>query len=255
MIDSHAHLNFEAFKGDLDRIINDAKAAGVQNVVSICTRLDELSEIKEIADRYKDYVYHSVGVHPDYAQETLKKYSVDDIYDVLVKESDAVAIGECGFDFRNGDELRNEQREVFDAHIDASIATDKVLVVHTRDAESNTKEALSVRKDLEKVIVHCFTGTMDFARFVLDRGCYISFSGIVTFKNAKEIQEVARFVPFDRMLVETDAPFLAPTPMRGKVNEPSYVMHTAQFIAGLKGVSVEDLDAHTTQNFKKLFFC
>jgi len=254
MIDSHAHLNFGVFKEDLDRIIDDAKSVGVRGIVSICTKLDEVCEIKTIAGQYNAYVCYSIGVHPDYADVTLKTYSVDKIYDMLISEKDAVAIGECGFDFRNGDEQRQSQREVFNAHVNASVDTNKVLVVHTRNAEEDTKDVLSSKDSIKKVILHCFTGSMDFARFALDKGYYISFSGIVTFKNARDLQDIARFVPLDRMLVETDAPFLAPVPMRGKVNEPSYVMHTAAFIADLKGVSIEDVDAYTTQNFKKLFF-
>ena len=253
MIDSHAHLNYPELRNAIDEIIQRAKGAGVDGIVSICTKLEEISEIKTLVNKYPDYLWYSIGIHPDYARSELAKYGEESIYNTLISDGAAVGIGECGFDFRNGDSEKKEQRKVFQIHIDAAIKNGRVLIIHTRNAESETKSVLLENKSLQKVLIHCFSGTREFARFALDMGYYISFSGIVTFKNAKEVQEVAKFVPTDRLLIETDAPFLAPTPLRGKANEPSYVRYTAEYIAKLKGISVEDLSEITTDNFKKIF--
>lgn len=252
VIDSHCHLNY--LKCDdsysLDQVIQQAHAEGVEKIVTIGVRWHELDEILAIADRYEQ-VYASVGVHPselDSHQPSLEELIAKS------RHHKCVAIGETGLDYHYNDESTYSlQKDKFVTHIHAGIATQKPIVVHTRSAKQDTLDILRAEQ-VEKCggILHCFTEDWDMAKQVLDLGMYISFSGIVTFKNAQDIQAVAKQMPLDRLLIETDAPYLTPVPYRGKPNYPHHVVHVAQFIAELRGISVETVAEQSYHNTKLL---
>ena len=252
LIDSHCHLNYEGLADRQEEVLAAARARGVQGFLNISTRQKEWGEVVGAAERHPD-VWASIGVHPHEAD------AHPDLGAAALVEAAAhprvIAIGECGLDYYYDKSDRAAQRERFGAHIEAARETGLPLVVHTRDAEDDTADILSreVGKGGVAGVLHCFTGSADLARTALDLGFYISLSGIVTFKNAADLQETAKFIPEDRLLVETDAPFLAPVPNRGKVCEPACVADTAACVAGLRGVELDDLARTTTANFFRLF--
>jgi len=253
LADSHCHLDrldFAALGGDLDTAIATAHAAGVDYLLSISVDLDSLPGVLAIAERYPD-VYASVGVHP--AEQVAHEPGVEQLA-ALSRHPKAVAIGETGLDYFHCKGDTEWQRERFRIHIRAARLTGKPLIVHSRDAREDTLRILA-EEGAAGVggVMHCFTEDWDTARRALDLNFYISFSGIVTFHNAKALREVAARVPLDRTLIETDAPYLAPTPHRGKTNQPAYVRHVAELIATLHNLSVEEVAAATTNNFLKLF--
>ena len=254
IIDSHAHLNYPDLVNRLDSVIENAKLVGISDIVTISTKVSDLEQIRSIKDKYSDIVHYTVGIHPDYANIDCNNYSEDEIRKYFLERDDFVGIGETGLDYHFTTDYIDIQKKNFEFHINLAVELDKVLVLHTRDAEADTYDILKHRTDLKKLIVHCFSGSMDFAKKMLDLGHYISFSGIVTFKSANEIREVAKYVPLDRILIETDSPFLAPVPFRGKVNEPSYVKNVGVLMSELKGVNESDFFEIVHQNFKKIFF-
>ena len=252
LIDSHCHLNYEGLVERQDEVLDNARSRGVAGFLNISTRQREWADIVGVAERNAD-VWASVGVHPHEADVHPDLGAA-----ALVEASShsrVIAIGECGLDYYYDKSDRTAQRERFEAHIEAARRTGLPLVVHTRDAEDDTAEILgkAVEQGGVKGVLHCFTGSQDLDRKALDLGFYISLSGIVTFKNAADLQDTAKIVPEDRLLVETDSPFLAPVPHRGQKCEPAFVADTARFVAGLRGVDVETLAEQTTDNFFKLF--
>jgi TatD DNase family protein len=252
LIDSHCHLNYEGLVERQDEVLDAARARGVAGFLNISTRQKEWGAILATAERNPD-VWASVGVHPHEADAHPDLGAT-----ALAEASDhpkVVAIGECGLDYYYDKSDRGAQRERFQAHIEAARSTGLPLIVHTRDAEEDTAEMLGAATKQGGVtgVLHCFTGSADLARKALDFGFFISMSGIVTFKNARELQETAKQVPLDRLLVETDAPFLAPVPNRGKTCEPAFVADTAAFVADLRGESLDTLADATTANFFRLF--
>jgi TatD DNase family protein len=252
LIDSHCHLNYEGLVERQAEVLENARERGVSGFLNISTRKSEWDDIIAAADRYAD-VWASVGVHPHEADSHPNLGAA-----ALVEGANhpkVIAIGECGLDYYYDKSDRDAQRERFRAHIEAAGQTGLPLVVHTRDAEEDTAEILgeAVRQGGVTGVLHCFTGSADLARKALDLGFFISLSGIVTFKNAQDLQATAKWLPADRMLVETDAPFLAPVPHRGQKCEPAFVADTATFVAGLRGESAEGLAETTTQNFFGLF--
>lgn len=252
LIDSHCHLNYDGLAERQEEVLASARARGVTGFLNISTRQDEWSAVVGAAERHPD-VWASVGVHPHEAD------SHPDLGAAALIDASAhprvIAIGECGLDYYYDKSDRAAQRERFLAHIDAARETGLPLVVHTRDAEDDTAEMLAreVAKGGVTGVLHCFTGTANLAHKALDLGFYISISGIVTFKNAKELQETAKIVPQDRLLVETDSPFLAPVPHRGQTCEPAFVADTAAFLSDLRDVPLEELASATTANFYRLF--
>ena len=252
LIDSHCHLNYEGLAERQSEVLDAARARGVAGFLNISTRQSEWGDVIGAAERERD-VWASVGVHPHEAD------SHPDLGASVLVEAAAhprvVAIGECGLDYYYDKSDRASQRERFGAHIDAARQTALPLVVHTRDAEADTAEILTreVGKGGVTGVLHCFTGSAALARTAIDLGFYISISGIVTFKNARDLQETAGQIPSDRLLVETDAPFLAPVPNRGKTCEPAFVADTAAFLAELRGEPLEQLASTTTANFFRLF--
>ena len=251
-VDSHCHLNYPGLVEDQPGVIARARDAGVTAMLSISTRASEWPAVIALAAREPD-IWATVGIHPHEAD------SHPDIETARLVEAAehprVVGIGETGLDFYYDKSDRDRQRTNFRHHIAAARQTRLPIVVHTRDAEADTlgilKEELG--KGAFSGVIHCFTASADFGRAALDLGFYISLSGIVTFKNAADLAEFAKEIPEDRLLVETDAPFLAPVPKRGKTCEPAFVAHTAAFVAERRGVSYEALDAVTTANFYKLF--
>ena len=252
LIDSHCHLNYEGLVERQDEVLDNARAREVAGFLNISTRQREWKDIVRLAEREPD-VWASVGVHPHEADAHPDLGAA-----ALVEGADhprVIAIGECGLDYYYDKSDRSAQRERFEAHIDAARQTGLPLVVHTRDAESDTAEILTeaVRQGGVTGVLHCFTGSAELARKGLELGFFISLSGIVTFKNAADLQQIARWLPSDQMLVETDSPFLAPVPHRGQKCEPAFVADTASFVAGLRGEKPEQLAETTTANFFRLF--
>ena len=256
--DSHCHLNFPELKGDLVQIRQAMQAAGVDRAMVICTTLEEFDEVHSLALSYDNF-WCTAGVHPD--NEGVREPSLDDLLSRAALPK-VVGIGETGLDyFRLGERSVADmawQRERFRIHIRAARQTAKPLIIHTRSASKDTLEILREEGEDAGIgsaggVFHCFTETQDVARAALDLGFYISFSGILTFKNAADLREVASFVPMDRMLIETDSPYLAPMPYRGKTNNPSYVPLVAQQIAELKSLPIETVAEVTSLNFEQLF--
>lgn len=252
LIDSHCHLDFSELAADRAGVLARAKAAGIDGMVTISTRVKRFDEIRVIAEENPE-VWCSVGTHPHHADEELDIFAEDLIR--LSEHPKCVAIGEAGLDYFYDNAPKDAQETGLRRHIAASRITGLPLVIHSRSADVHMAGILAeeMGQGAFPFVLHCFTGAADLARKALELGGYISFSGIITFKNAEEIREVARFVPSDRYLVETDAPYLAPVPHRGGTNEPSFVAHTAAKVAEVRGITLEQLGAETTENFFRLF--
>ena len=252
LIDHHCHLDFPDFASDLDGVVARAGAAGVGLMVTISTRIRQFEQILGIAERYGN-VFCSVGTHPHNAHEELD-IPVEEIVR-LARHPKVVAIGEAGLDYFYDNSPRAAQAEGFRRHIAAARKTQLPLVIHARDADEDTAAILEeeTAKGAFPAVLHCYTGGMDLARRGLALGLYVSFSGILTFKRSDALREVAAGVPLDRLLVETDAPYLAPGKFRGKRNEPAYVAITAAELAKVKGVSQAELAQATTENFFRLY--
>lgn len=249
-VDSHCHLSFPELGGDLAGILDRMKAAQVEAALTVCTTLEEFPRVLATA-RSAGNLVASVGVHPDTTGAT--EPTVDRLLE-LADDPKVVAIGETGLDYYRLPEPLDWQRERFRVHIRAARACGKPLIVHTRAAAEDTL-SLMREEGADRVggVMHCFTESAEVARQAMDLGFHISFSGIVTFKNAQELQAAARRVPLDRLLIETDAPYLAPIPYRGRTNEPSYVPHVARKLAELHGLDVSVIGTETTKNFYRLF--
>ncbi len=251
-IDSHCHLNYKGLVENQQAVLDRARAAGVGLMLNISTRVSEWDEVIGLAEREVD-VMASVGIHPHEAD-----LHPDVHADMLVAKAahpKVVGIGETGLDYYYDHSDRERQRESFRAHIAAARETQLPLIVHTRDAEQDSLDILSeeMAKGRFPALIHCFTASREFAESVLDLGLHISLSGIVTFKNARDLQETAQLVPLNRLLIETDAPFLAPVPHRGRTCEPAFVADTAAFLANLRGESIEQVAEATADNFLHLF--
>lgn len=252
LIDSHCHLDFPELTSDESGVLARARTAGVAGMLTIGTRLDQFERVRAIAERH-EHVWCSVGVHPHEAKEEGQR--TPDRLIEATHHPKVVGIGETGLDFYYEHSPRDEQAESFRAHIAASRQTGLPLIVHTRNADAETGDILEEEhgKGAFPGLIHCFSSGRAVAERALALGLYISISGIVTFKAAEELRAIVRDVPLDRLLVETDAPYLAPIPKRGKTNEPAFVAHTAAKVAELKGVSLAELEATTTDNFFRLF--
>ena len=252
LVDSHCHLNYEGLVEDQQAVLERARQAGVKAFLNISTRQREWADVVRTAEREPD-VWASIGIHPHEADQHA------DLGEAALLEAAAhrrvIGIGESGLDYYYDKSDRAVQRGLFRTHISVARKTGLPLIVHTRDADEDTAEILAdeMEKGAFPALIHCFTASAEFGRKVLDLGLTISISGIVTFKNARELQEFASEIPEERLLVETDSPFLAPVPHRGKTCEPAFVRNTAEFVAQLRGESVEALGANTTRNFYALF--
>ncbi|XVJ69967.1 MAG: TatD family hydrolase [Rhizobacter sp.] len=251
-VDSHCHLNFPELRSNLADIRVGMAQAKVDRALCICTTLEEFEQVHELATSYDNF-WASAGVHPD--NEGVQEPTLQDLLERAALPR-VVAIGETGLDYYrlNGCSIADMawQRQRFRVHIEASRKTGLPLVIHTRSASEDTLAILR-EEGAQNGVFHCFTETMEVARAALDMGFFISFSGILTFKSARDLQEVARFVPLDRCLIETDSPYLAPHPFRGKTNSPAWVPYVAQELAQLKGCSVAEVADATSANFDRLF--
>ncbi len=249
-VDSHCHLDFPELAGRLPEVLDRMRDARVTHALCISVELDDFPRVRALAEAH-DHLFASVGTHPDYPD--IREPTVDELV-ALADHPKVVAIGETGLDYYRLTGDLEWQRERFRVHIRAARETGKPLVIHTRAAAADTLAVMrEERADEVGGVMHCFTETWEVAAAAMDLGFCISMSGIVTFKNAATLHDVARRVPLDRLLVETDAPYLAPVPHRGKTNEPSYVAHVAARVAALKGLAVEDVGAATTDNFFRVF--
>ena len=252
LIDSHCHLDFPDFASELDAVVARATAQGIGRIVTISTRVKRHGELIAIVERFPD-VYCSVGTHPHHAQEEPDVGTGE-----LVKRTrhpKVVAIGEAGLDYHYLNSPRELQEKGFRAHIAAARETKLPLVIHSREADADVAQILTEEtgKGAFPAVLHCFTGGRELAMTAIDLGLYISFTGILTFKNSQNLRDIAKDLPADRILLETDAPYLAPGPYRGKRNEPAFVVETAKVLAGVRGVSPDEIARQTTENFFRLF--
>ena len=254
-IDSHCHLDFPEFQSRLPEVLANMKSANVSHALCISVDLPDFPKVLKLAQDHA-HLYASVGVHPDY--EDTPEPSFDFLVETALKHPKIIAIGETGLDYYRMGERSYEsmewQRERFRTHIRASVASHKPLIIHTRSASVDTIQILK-EEGADRIggVMHCFTESLDVAKAAMDLGFYISFSGIVTFKSAKDLQDTCLKVPLERMLIETDSPYLAPIPYRGKTNEPAWVAKVGEFIANLKGLPLDELAKATSQNFYDCF--
>lgn len=252
LVDSHCHLNFPDYKTDLKDVIHRAREAGVSVMQTICTEVAEFEEVYAIAEA-NEGVYASVGVHPN---DSGKQEMVDSKWLIdQCSRKKVIGIGETGLDYHYETTDREHQKISLYQHIIAARETGVPLIIHTRNADADTAAILSaeVPKGNVRGVLHCFTSSKELAEKAIELGFYVSFSGIISFKTAAPLHEVIRALPLDRLLVETDAPYLAPVPFRGKRNEPAHVVHTNRILAGIKGISEEECARITTENFFRLF--
>lgn len=250
LIDSHCHL--DRLEISVEEALQNAKNNDVNYFLCVCIDLDNFTKVLTIAETYQN-IFASVGVHP--TEKILEEPTAEKLI-TLAQHAKVIALGETGLDYFHQDTTPELQQERLRNHILAAKQVNKPLIIHTRQARQDTIAILKNEKaDEVGGVMHCFTEDYEMAKQAMDLNFYISFSGIVTFKNAKELQEVAQKIPLDRMLIETDAPYLAPVPYRGKSNQPAYVKYVAEYIAQLRGVSTEEIAEATTENFSKLFKC
>ena len=257
IVDSHCHLDFKDFNDDRQKIIERAKSKDVEFLLSISVDLENFDKIHKIASENNN-IWCTTGIHPNNVNENPSEFNVDKIYNKInenIKFEKVIGIGETGLDFFRNANNRVNQIESFNLHLEISGKNNYPTIVHTRDAEKDTIFCIKngVKKFSSKGLIHCFTSTKEFAKFALDQGFYISFSGIITFKNVNDLLEVVKYVPLDRILVETDSPYLAPAPFRGKRNEPSYVRYTVEKISEIKKMTIPEITRITTNNFFNLF--
>jgi len=252
LVDSHCHLDFPELSADLGAVLSRARAADVGLMLTISTRVRRFAELEAIVEAHGD-VFCSIGTHPHHAAEELDVTTAELV--AIARHDKVVAIGEAGLDYHYDHSPRDAQEKSFRAHIAAARETGLPLVIHARDADADIARILEEEsaRGAFPFVLHCFTGGPDLARRGLALGGYVSFSGVVTFKTAAALRDIALAIPSDRLLVETDAPYLAPEPLRGKTNEPAYVVHTAARLASLRGVSVTELGRLSTNNFFSLF--
>ena len=253
IVDSHCHLDFSELFNQLEEVIHRAESNQVKCFLTICTTLESFERIKLIINKYKN-IYGTFGIHP---HETKKFTNIDSkfILDLKKKYKMVIGIGETGLDFYYNYSDKKIQIKSFIEHIHAASELNIPIIVHSRNAEIDTYEIIKseIKNSNLKVLIHCFTGSKNFAKKLLDLNCYISLSGIITFKNSAELADTASYIPIEKLLVETDSPYLAPLPYRGKTNEPSYIIQTIEKLSKIKKISKESVIENTTKNFKELF--
>ena len=251
MIDSHCHLDHEPLLSNLESVIERSKSVGITKILTICTTLNSFNKIKEIVQK-DEIIYGTYGIHPHEVKNNTVNSEL--IINEIKNNNKIIGVGETGLDFYYNHSDKETQIKSFSEHIEASIKLDIPLIIHSRNAENETLKILNKYKNNNlKILMHCFTGSKKFAENLLDLNAYFSASGIITFKNSLDLQETFKFIPLDKLLIETDSPFLAPEPNRGKKNEPSFVKFTGEKLADLKNIKFDDLINFTTNNFNKLF--
>lgn len=252
MIDSHCHLDHEPLYEDLVNVINRSKLVGIKKLLTICTTLESFEKIKEIVNK-DEIIFGTFGIHPHETNQN-KVLSSEIIHQISINKK-IIGIGETGLDFYYNHSDKIAQINSFREHIIASIETNKPLIVHSRNAEVETFDILNdYKKDNLKILMHCFTGSKEFAEKLLTLNSYFSASGIITFKNSTSLQDTFKILPLEKLLIETDSPYLAPIPNRGQKNEPSFIKYTLNKLAELKNINPLEMDIQTTNNFNRLFF-
>jgi len=251
MIDSHCHLDHQPLQENLSDVISRSKEIGITKLLTICTTLDSFENIKDIIEK-DQMIYGTYGIHPhETGNNQVDKQTIIKCVNENVK---IIGIGETGLDFFYNHSDKARQIDSFKAHIEASIELNKPIIIHSRDAEKDTFEILSSYKNEKlKILMHCFTGSLEFSKKLLTLDAFFSASGIITFKNSTNLQNTFKTIPLDKLLIETDSPFLAPVPMRGKKNEPSFIKYTLEKLSTIKETTVEKMSKITTNNFNKLF--
>lgn len=251
LIDTHSHIDMKDFEGDLENVISNAKNSGVKNIIIPSVDRNSFEKVIDISNEFKN-VYCALGIHPTEAQK-VKESDFEDIIK-LSKNEKVVAIGECGLDYYWDKTFIEEQKTVFKKQIEIAKKIQKPLVVHDREAHKDTFDLITENTNGEiDVVMHCFSGSLEFAKECIKKGFYIAIGGVITFKNAKKIHEVAKNIPLENLLLETDAPYLTPIPYRGKRNEPAYVKFVAEEIAKIRRISFDEVAEITTQNARKVF--
>ena len=252
MIDSHCHLDHEPLLSDLSNVIQRSKDVGIEKLLTISTSFESFARVKELINR-DEMIYGTIGIHPHESSKNI--ITSKKIIEHLNENSKIIGIGETGLDFYYNNSDKLNQIKSFENHILASIELNLPLIVHSRNAETDTFNILNNFKNYNlKILMHCFTGSHEFANKLLDLDSYFSASGIITFKNSSELRKTFSFLPNEKLIIETDSPFLAPVPMRGKKNEPSYIKYTLEKLAEIKNISLDEMDKITSDNFNKLFF-
>ena len=252
MIDSHCHLDHEPLKSDLSNIIKRSKDVGIEKLLTISTSVESFEKIKNIINE-DEIIFGTIGIHPHETDNN--EISIDYIVKNFEENPKIIGIGETGLDFYYNNSDKEKQIKSFKKHIEASIKTNSPLIVHSRNAEDETFEILNkYQGEKLKILMHCFTGSKNFAEKLLKLNAFFSASGIITFKNSMDLQETFKILPLEKILIETDSPYLAPVPNRGKKNEPSFLSYTAQKLADIKDVSKKEITKITTKNFNNLFF-
>ena len=253
IIDSHCHLDYPDLYENLEEVVKRAELNNIIKLLTICTTLESFEKIKLIIEKYKN-IYGTFGIHP---HESKKYMNVDSkfILNLKKKYKKVIGVGETGLDFFYNYSDKKIQKKSFIEHISAASQLNIPVIVHSRNAEKDTYEIIrsETKNSNLKVLIHCFSGSKDFAKKLLDINCYVSVSGIITFKNSNELADTAALIPIENLLVETDSPYLAPLPYRGKINEPSYIIHTVEKLSEIKKISKNDVIFNTTKNFKNLF--
>ena len=252
MIDSHCHLDHEPLKSDLSNIIKRSKDVGIEKLLTISTSVESFEKIKNIINE-DEIIFGTIGIHPHETDNN--EISIDYIVKNFEENPKIIGIGETGLDFYYNNSDKEKQIKSFKKHIEASIKTNSPLIVHSRNAEDETFEILNkYQGEKLKILMHCFTGSKNFAEKLLKLNAFFSASGIITFKNSIDLQETFKILPLEKILIETDSPYLAPVPNRGKKNEPSFLAYTAQKLAEIKDLSKQEITKITTKNFNNLFF-
>jgi TatD DNase family protein len=252
MIDSHCHLDHEPLLSDLSNVLIRSKKVGIEKLLTISTSFESFSRVKELVKK-DEMIFGTIGIHPHETSTNI--ITSKQIIEYLNQNSRIIGIGETGLDFYYNNSEKDRQITSFKEHIEASIETNTPLIVHSRDAEKETFEILNEYKSEKlKILIHCFTGSKEFSKKLMTLNSFFSASGIVTFKNSLDLQDTFKSIPIDNILIETDSPFLAPVPKRGKKNEPSFIDFTATKLAEIKDIPKEELIKKTTENFNKLFF-
>jgi len=252
MIDSHCHLDHEPLFSDLKNVIKRSKKIGIKRLLTISTSIESFSRVKEIVNK-DDIIFGTIGIHPH--ETDRNKINSEFFIKNLSENKKIIGIGETGLDFYYDNSDRDKQIESFKIHIEAALKANIPLIIHSRNAEEKTFDILNeYKKEKLKILMHCFTGSQKFAEQLLEFNSYFSASGIITFKNSAELQKTFKFLPLDRILIETDSPFLAPVPNRGKKNEPSFIDFTATKLAEIKGIEKSEIIKITSDNFNNLFF-
>ncbi len=251
MIDSHCHLDHEPLYSNINEVINRSKKAGLKKLLTISTSLKSFENIKKILE-IDEIIYGTIGIHPH--ESSKDKINSNYLIDNAIKQKKIIGVGETGLDFYYENSKKSDQIDSFNKHIEASISLNYPLIVHSRSAEIETFEILNDYKNKDiKILMHCFTGSIEFAKKLMNLNAYFSASGIITFKNSLDLQETFKVIDKNKILIETDSPFLAPVPMRGKKNEPSFIKYTLEKLSQLKSINFNELEKITSNNFDNLF--